>query len=281
MALNTDLSGLFHIQKGYLLDVSGTDTLYDDKVRDLSTKLNALYGDFSTANVSSSAVLERQQEVGSIIDIERNRLEQKKQSIDNALIGKQRAISLNESYRMRQSQYMKMKIVVVIVLAIFIGTTILSRRYPIVPPFVISLINVIVILGGGIYCLLLYGSISSRSMMNYDELELKGPTVLSGSEVDANRIAAGKTGDLLGSINLFGCVGPKCCTDGDTMWDEATSKCVPMCATGFTWNKTTKQCEAAPANPANQSGFTTMDKRDPIAYSPNEYDKYSEVKSIK
>ena len=54
-----------------------------------------------------------------------------------------------------------------------------------------------------------------------------------------------------------------------------------MCATGFTWNKTTKQCAAAPANPANQSGFTIMEKRDPIAYSPNEYDKYSEVKSIK
>jgi hypothetical protein len=109
-------------------------------------------------------------------------------------------------------------------------------------------------------------------------LELKGPTVLSGSEVDANQIAAGKAGDLLGSINLFGCMGPKCCTAGDTMWDDATSKCVPMCATGFIWNKTTKQCEAAPAN---QSGFTTMDKRDPIAYSPNEYNKYSEVKSIK
>jgi hypothetical protein len=276
MVLNTDLSGLFHIQRGYLLDVSGTDPLYDDKVRNLSSNLSALYTDFSTANISSSAVLARQQEVASIIDIEKDRLEQKKQSVDNALVGKQRAIGLNEAYRMRQSQYMKMKIVVVIVLAIFIGTTLLSRRYPIIPPFVITLINIIVIFGGSIYCLLIYASITSRSMMNYDELDLKGPTVLSGSEVDANQIAAGKAGDLLGTINPAGCAGAECC-DIDTIWDITTSKCIPNCATGNTWNTTTKQCEIASADPAGSDLFTTMEKRHPIAYSPNEYDKYSKV----
>jgi hypothetical protein len=275
MSLNTDLTGLFNIQKDYLAGLAqsaGTDTELTGKVTSLQSNLDTLYKNFDQSNQSSSAVLARQREVSSIIDEEKSRLEQKKQSIDNALVGKKRAIDLNEAYRMRQSQYLKIKVVFVVVLAICIILTLLQRRFPIVPSIFVTLLNMIVILMGGIYCLFIYSSISSRSPMNYNELDLAGPEAPTASEIAANQVAAGKAGNLLGTVNLLGCVGASCCSAG-TKWDNEKSKCVPAPAT-----PATPATPAAPAStPPTVGGFTTMEQSGPIAHSPSEYDSYGKV----
>ena len=256
MPLNTDLTGLFNIQKDYLAGLAqsaGTDTELTGKVTSLQSNLDTLYTDFDKSNKSSSAVLARQKEVSSIIDEEKSRLEQKKQSIDNALVGKKRAIDLNEAYRMRQSQYLRIKVVFVVVLAICILLTLLQRRFPIVPSIFVTLLNMIVILMGGIYCLFIYSSISSRSQMNYNEL---------------SQVAEGKAGNLLGTINIAGCVGSACCSAG-TKWDNEKSKCVPA--------PDAPSAPAAPATPPVVGGFTTMEQSGPIAHAPSEYESYGRV----
>lgn len=271
MQLNTDLTGLFNIQKDYLAGLAqnaGTDTELTGKVTSLQSNLDTLYKNFDQSNKSSSAVLSRQQEVSAIIDEEKQRLEEKKQSIDNALVGKKRAIDLNEAYRMRQSQYLKIKVVFVVVLAICIMTTLLSRRFPVVPSIFITLINMIVILMGGIYCLFIYSTIASRSQMNYNELDLAGPAAPTVSDIAASQAAAGKAGNLLGTINLLGCVGSACCSPG-TKWDNEKSKCVPAPDTPLP--------AAPPATPPTVGGFTTMEQSGPIAHSPSEYDSYGRV----
>ena len=259
MPLNTDLVGLFNIQKDYLAGLSqsaGTDTELTGKVNMLQSNLDTLYKDFRKSKKSSSAVLARQQEVSSIIDEEKSRLEQKKQSIDNALVGKKRAIELNETYRMRQSQYLRIKVVFVIVLAICIFLTLLQRRFPIVPSIFVTLLNLILVLMGGIYCLFIYSSITSRSLMNYNELDLAGPAVpTSSADIAASQLAASKAGNLLGTINLLGCVGSVCCSTG-TKWDKEKSKCVPD---------------------STEDGFTAMGHSVPFAHSPSEYDSYGKV----
>ena len=256
MQLNTDLTGLFNIQKDYLAGIAqnSSDPDLNSKVTSLQSNLDTLYKDFDQSNKSSSAILARQQEVSAIIDEEQQRLEEKKQGIDNALAGKHRAIYLNEAYRMRQSQYLKIKVVIVVVLAICIMTTLLSRRFPIVPSIFITLINMIVILMGSIYCLFIYSSIASRSKMNYNELDLSGPASPSEAEIAASQAAAAKAGNLLGTINL-GCVGSSCCSAG-TKWDKDKSKCVPD---------------------STEDGFTTMGQSGPFANSPSEYDSYGKV----
>ena len=292
MQLNTDLTGLFNIQKDYLAGIAqnSSDPDLNSKVTSLQSNLDTLYKNFDQSNQSSSAVLARQQEVSAIIDEEKQRLEQKKQSIDNALVGKKRAIDLNEAYRMRQSQYLKIKVVFVVVLAICIMTTLLSRRFPIVPSIFITLINLIVLLIGGIYCLFIYSSITSRSKMNYNELDLAGPALPSEAEVAARQAAAGKAGDLLGTINLLGCVGSACCSAG-TKWDKEKSKCVPDPTTSATpaatppaaappaATPTTAPPTATPptATPPTVGGFTTMGQSGPFAHSPSEYDSYGKV----
>lgn len=263
MQLNTDLKGLFNIQKDYLAGIAqnSSDPDLNSKVTSLQSNLDTLHKDFDQSNKSSSAVLARQREMSSIISVEKSRLEQKKQSIDNALVGKKRAIDLNEAYRMRQSQMLKIKVVFVIVLAICIMTTLLSRRYPILPSIFITLINMIVILIGGIYCLFIYSSITSRSLMNYNELDLAGPVLPSEAELAERQAAAGKAGDLLGTINTTGCRGSECCFEG-TKWDTTKLKCVTA--------------PAAPAAPT-VGGFTTMGQSVPFANSPSEYDSYGKV----
>jgi hypothetical protein len=261
MQLNTDLKGLFNIQKDYLAGIAqnSSDPDLNTKVTSLQSNLDTLYKDFVQSNKSSTAVLARQREMSSIISTEKSRLEQKKQSIDNALVGKKRAIDLNEAYRMRQSQMLKIKVVFVIVLAICIMTTLLSRRYPILPSIFITLINMIVILIGGIYCLFIYSSITSRSLMNYNELDLAGPVLPSEAELAERQAAAGKAGDLLGTINTTGCRGSECCFKG-TIWDKAKLKCV-----------------TAPTTAPTVGGFTTMGQSGPFADSPSEYDSYGKV----
>jgi hypothetical protein len=270
MQLNTDLSGLFHIQKDYLAGLTIQDASFNTKVSNLATQLGNLNAGFAAANISSGAVLARQQEVSSIIDEEKKRLEQKKQSIDNALDGKRRAIDLNETYRMRQSQYLRIKIVMVIVLVICIVLTLLNRQFPIVPSIIVTLINLIVVLIGGVYCLFIYSSISSRSLMNYNDLDLAGPAAPTVSDIAASQVAASKAGNLLGTINIIGCVGSACCSAG-TKWDNEKSMCVPDTAAAPAIPS------AAATTPPTVGGFTTMEQSGPIAHSPSEYDSYGRV----
>ena len=117
--------------------------------------------------------------------------------------------------------------------------------------------------------------------MNYNEFDLAGPALPSEAEVAARQAAAGKAGDLLGTINLVGCVGSACCSAG-TKWDKEKSKCVPDPATAAPPTAappTAAPPTAAPptATPPTVGGFTTMGQSGPFAHSPSEYDSYGKV----
>jgi hypothetical protein len=268
--LVTDLTGLFEIQKNY---IAGINTSNDDLSTDISGVQQALLGlnsAYQSKNASAAHILDKQNETYQIINTEKERLLQKKQSIDNALIGKQRAIALNESYRLRQSQVINIKVTIVITLAICILLVLLGRRYPAFPSILITLSILIVLLIGIGYSLFLYSIISSRSKLNYNELDLGGPKVLTDQEKEASKLRARKAGNLLGTINPEGCVGSECCSPG-TEWDKELSKC--------------KAYDAATANAdANAgtvivnrvSGFTTMSSSG-LVNSPSEYDNYGRV----
>jgi len=113
-----DLSGILQVQKDIL---SGANSGYSnsgnngfDPLKSLSSGLNNLFNKFSQAGISVDDTIQRQNEVINVIDFEKSRLEQKKQNIDVAYIGKQRANDLNENYRLRYRQYIKMSLVIVI-----------------------------------------------------------------------------------------------------------------------------------------------------------------------
>lgn len=267
----SDLTGLFDIQTAYLTGISSTDPDLAKDISGIEDKLDELNKKFQGRHASSAHILDKQEETSNVIDIELDRLINKKQSIDNALIGKQRAVALNDSYRSRLSTITNIKVTVVITLAICILLVLLGRRYPEFPSIIITLLILIVLAVGVIYSVFLYSIMSSRSKLNYNELDLGGPKVLTPEEEKAARLRASKAGDLLGTIKPpTGCIGSECCSEG-TSWDEKLSKCVP-----YTEGQDANKQTSVTSTSNTTQGFTTMNSTGYVN-SPTEYDKYGRV----
>lgn len=229
MSINTDLKGLVALQKNYLdiLDSKQGDPEFTNKIDDLQTQLENAHKSFKDANVSSDNVLTRQEEVTDIVTTEKDRLILKKQSIDNALVGKKREIELNDSYQKKQAEYNKIKLAWVIALAISVLSILLKKQLSFVPSFIFDLVTIIVLFGASIYTISVLVEVSRREKINFNKLDLPEPIVRTADELRAAAAAAAKEegGDLLSGMNLYGCVGSYCCSPG-TKWDNDVSKCV-------------------------------------------------------
>ncbi|MDC1151365.1 hypothetical protein OAS95_02185 [Pelagibacteraceae bacterium] len=225
----TDLNGLVTLQKEYLkvLENKPNDPELTTKVAQLQTELESAYASLETSNISSSNVLTHQEEVADIVDTEKDRLLIKKQYIDNALVGKERAIELNDSYQKKQAEYNKIKFAWVIALAISVILVISKKTFVFLPSFIFDLFTILVLLGASIYTISILVEVSRREKINFNKLDLPDPAARTEAELQAAAKAASKEegGDLLGGMNLYGCVGSYCCSPG-TKWDNDITKCV-------------------------------------------------------
>jgi hypothetical protein len=94
-----------------------------------------LYNGLNSTTLNTNDVLIKQTEMINIVNNEQRRLNEKKQSVDNALEGQKRLITLNNSYRLRYAEYTKMIIIITILLSIFILVS-LAKKYI---PFLVNL----------------------------------------------------------------------------------------------------------------------------------------------
>lgn len=229
MRYNTDLNGLVALQKEYLkvLENKQNDPELTTKISQLQSELESAHTSFENANISSNNVLTHQEDVTDIVETEKDRLLLKKQSIDNALVGKKRAIELNDSYQKKQAEYNKIKFAWVIALAISVILVILKKNFVFLPSFIFDLFTIIVLFGVSIYTISILIEVSRREKINFNKLDLPDPAARTAAELQAAAKAAGKKegGDLLGGMNLYGCVGSFCCSPG-TKWDNDITKCV-------------------------------------------------------
>ena len=225
----TDLNGLVALQKEYLRVLKETpdDLDLDLKITKLQKELESAYASLETANVSSNNVLTHQKDVADIVDTEKDRLLLKKQSIDNALVGKKRAIELNDSYQKKQAEYNKIKYAWVIALAISVILVISKKNFEFLPSFMFDLFTILVLFGASIYTISILIEVSRREKTNFNKLDLPDPAARTAAELQSAAKAASKEegGDLLGGMNLYGCVGSYCCSPG-TKWENDISKCV-------------------------------------------------------
>jgi len=272
----TDLNGLVALQKEYLkiLENKENDPTLTTKITQLQTELESAYASLETANVSSNNVLTHQEDVSDIVNTEKDRLLLKKQSIDNALVGKKRAIELNDSYQKKQAEYNKIKYAWVIALAVSVILVISKKKFVFLPSFMFDLFTILVLFGASIYTISILIEVSRREKINFNKLDLPDPAARTAAELQSAAKAASKEegGDLLGGMNLYGCVGSYCCSPG-TKWENDISKCV--------------HDDEYEAN-ANQNTFTTMTNTQHInkrrininnvkENCANEYDNYSKV----
>ena len=227
-----DISGMFNIQRSMVqsLPVDSNPTT-QAALSNVSNSLNNLYNSFINTGVTTLGTLDHQQQMMGIVNTEHDRLNKKKDDINSAMIGKQRALELNESYRLRYQQYMKMLTVVITTLLLVIFFSHLNGRFPGVPSFVWEILSIIVVSSGIVIIYYMFKDLLSRSNVDYNELAIPQPN----GNLAGNTISGDGDLSLLSGMNFNMCVGSSCCNDG-THWDDGNAVCIgnTIVVSGFT-----------------------------------------------
>ncbi len=163
--------------------------------------------------------ISRQSDVKQIIDNEVNRLDEKKKTIDEAILSQNRIIYFNDNTRKIYSAYLKMLIVFVITLAIIYLILLFDKTFGIFPKSVNEIMIIAAISISIIICYNMYGKIRYRNLYNFDEIDYAAPT----KRPETQKI---KSSDLTIDISST-CIGSACCnTSEGATWDETLGKCV-------------------------------------------------------
>jgi hypothetical protein len=170
--------------------------------------------------------LDLQAYLKTIVESENQRLKTQEVSIDTAYTSKQRGLHLNESYRKRYAEYLKIMVIMIVALFVFLGLLLLEANFDFIPSIYINILMAIVV-AITIY-ILSYTSFYDlfiRDMVTYDEIDSSylqnvlmgsGVKVISGS----GTLGSGSTGKEAGS-----CVNQECCDVG-TKWCPVNYQCI-------------------------------------------------------
>jgi hypothetical protein len=294
-----DLNSIIALQQTYANDLAGLNVDQGASVINaLDTNLTKLQSAASAASASINDTLTKQSIVNGILETENDRLTDKKKSIDNAISGQRRILQLNDSYRKRYAAYTRLILAIVFTLVVLFLVNLLKKRFPIIPDSVVMLLYIIIVSAYIIYAILLVADINRRDRTNFDELDLNGPSVIDPAAIKKQSEKAAQSGDLLGYLNINGCVGSYCC--GPTTKYSATySRCMPdplpTCSNGQTYSLSAdgyigKCCETGQsvdkdgncAAPSSVAGFTTINQAYEIekptdAFVPSEFSNYSKI----
>jgi len=257
-----DLSSMFNLQKDMVL-INGLPNPNINTINNSITKgLNDIYKDYLDSNKTINDTLEHQQDMIKIVNNEKQRLDMKKNEIDSAYTGKQRAITLNESYSLRYKQILKIILVIIITLILFIIIIFISNNFPFLPAFIFELLSIFVVSSGIIIVYYLIVSLLSRSNVYYNELNLPPPGVV-GNALPNSTTNNSIFDDLTAEINSKMCIGSSCCNTG-TKWDTGNSVCV---------KETFSTIQLLQTNGEFNNKINVMPN------SPNEFSDYTPVKT--
>jgi hypothetical protein len=272
----SDLSGIFNVQQQYLADLAnlankpGVSSDVTGQMSNLQGNLRSAYTAYQSALQSADAVLDNQQNMLSIISKENQRLNTKKQSVDNALFGQKRMAKFSDSYSKKYFAQIKILFIIIIVLIIYLGLTMLDSLIPF-PSGVFLFIMIVISIFAFFVIMSTIRDINSRYNMDFDKLNLRAPSKMEISgNLDGN-ISAGGGG-------VFFCIGESCCPEGNangTVWNSAKQQCISLNV-------------AAEASKASVAGFTLMSQASLLEptqnvkglvnpYEPSEINSYTKI----
>jgi len=227
---NFQLSNVFDIQNNYLSNMDANKLINANQsaevakyVSDLQKKLQNTSETYEKANTSSNALLTEQEKVKSILENEQNRLDEKKEIIDNALFLEERKNLFTDTQRLEYSAWTKIMLVIVIMLCIHIGLRMISGHYgenmPQAGNVVLTLLQIINFAVCGLIILYMILNLQSRSEINYNRFNIPPPN----PDDFVTDTTSTPSSTLLQSLGV--CYEDSCCGEG-THWDSATSNCV-------------------------------------------------------
>lgn len=239
-----DLNSLLSLQNQYAIDLSGisdanVDGSGNSYIQNLNTNLTNLNDTLINSEVNSDTLLLKQGTINNILDTENQRLLDKKNNIDSALIGQQRLLQINDSYRKRQAAYIKVIIVIIVALLLILILRFLSTNLTFIPEVIYYLLFIILISGTIIYVILLVYNINNRDPLNFDQLNLARPKI---APTLVPVVSSPTTPGSTANGAELKCIGKECCDVGTYF---VNGECSP-CDIGYTWNSTQNYCELNP-----------------------------------
>ena len=159
--------------------------------------------------------------VKKFYDEEVKRLEEKQKTADEIKHSNERLAALNDSYRKRYSKYVQILMVLVLAFSIYLAVFLLQRAFPVIPIIVVDVVIIVLIFLVAFYLFNSAWELYSRSLLNYDELDLPA---FDSSGVDVSNLA--KKGQVFVDVNTNAnvCVGQECCPATYT-YDSVNNKC--------------------------------------------------------
>lgn len=202
---------------------------FSNNLQKVNNNLSTIDLSLNNVNATLLGAMAHQDQMNAIINSENTRINQQATSLKNAVQGQQRIINLNDSYRKRYGQYLKIAIAITVILLLVWIFKVIESRFPdVVPSFIYDLLTIAVVSLGLIYCYLVYSVIGTRDPLNYDQLNLAPPpnaykdiAIAGNAAPNSNKSTSG--GDLLS------CSEQSCCLAGTT-WSPEVGGCVQ----GFT-----------------------------------------------
>jgi len=197
------------------------------------SEINAEQTAVNTAQNSANDILADQRITNDILDTEYTRLLAKKQKGDDILTGQDRMIRLNETYRLKYAEYMKIVYVIVaLLLSIFIVYQLWGFIQLYIPSFLIEFFIVIAVSLSITYCYFIYAGIQARDPNDFNKLnmnDINNATIQDNPNNGYMKPILSPSKDLnkMMEINqLKKCIGSSCCST-NTHWDQSTNTCIP------------------------------------------------------
>jgi len=151
---------------------------------------------------------------------ELRRLDDKKSNADSILTSQDRLAKLNEGYRKRYAKYVEILIVLILLYSLRLLALTLHKQFSVLPEIVVDVVTTLLILYAGYYLFNAYLELTTRSIINYDEINLP-PYDSSGVDVSSLE-ESGRIFKQTGSdIDL--CVGEECCPGN---FDPIAKRCI-------------------------------------------------------
>ena len=228
MATNNafDFTGLFSVQKNYIVDLSaihGTNQNATSIHQNISKQLDDLYKTYGDAGPASSVALDHQNKMIHIINSEKARLDKKQVGIDNAYNTQQRLVQLNESYREKNMEYINILTIVIITIVIYLALLIIGQTLTFIPPVIMDALKTLLFSITFIIICVIIARINKRDSMDYQKLLFVNPPDMSNN-ITGNTI----TGNIItGNTAASGCMQAACCSE-ETVWNNDIKKCVPL-----------------------------------------------------
>jgi len=170
------------------------------------------------ADEKNKRLLLNQKEMKDLVVNENERIQTNIQRVEDNLTTKKRMVNFNENIRLRTEQYNQIMYTFVFTVVLLIAINYLNSKLPFLPLFITQGLLAIVGAAGVI--------MQARSRMNYNELDLDKPTVETPEQIAQKIAAAKRSGSLLDSIDIGGCMGAACCdSSNNIVWNTKTRKC--------------------------------------------------------